>query len=167
MRKLRFVVVLIGLVWLLPQAAVAAPDRSMSLSAAQPSAAWSTETGVGTYTGAAYDLVTRCAEAVNGCDRTLLNVTVKGDLTLRAATRGAASNAPYVNYLKVNLYRSDAAGTQGTLVAWTGVWGPGVAEMVVPRLAAGRYLAEVEFEQGVMSADVTAHLVPAPPEDED
>jgi len=118
--------------------------------------------GVGTYVGspAAYDLVTRCQEAVHGCDETLLRITTPGALSVRVEEKTNVAPSDF-RWLKVHLYRSDASGRVGEREPNTKLRGAADSkELTVERVTPGYYLVQVEYMEGLGEYSARATLRP-------
>lgn len=138
----------------------AAPDRSVTLSDGARTASWSGDLAVGSYVGSpVLYSVTRCAEPAFHCDATLIELTVRGDLTVDL-TRGKPLGLPYLGYA-VTLYRSSASGAKVARIDSDASYG-GTATAFGRGLDPGFYLAEVSWEEGAGSFAAKATLTPQP-----
>jgi hypothetical protein len=138
--------------------ASAEPDRSLTLSPDARTASWRTPVNVGSYVYAVSvaDDALRCAQ---DCDETLVRITRAGTLRLDVVAQGPVT-APDLTYLQLTVYRSDAKGSKGKVV---GRAATPAGQVTLKNAAAGFYLAEVAWREGVASYDGKASFVPARP----
>jgi hypothetical protein len=104
-----------------PAAALAAPDRTATLSSSSAAYAWDGPEGTGSYdpTGT-YDVANCSKDAASYCDGTLVQIVSGGPVTIDAAI-GDYSN-PLADF-DLYIYKSNAAGTatQDDLISQSGV----------------------------------------------
>ncbi len=90
-----------------PIVAAAAPDRTLTVSAATPEVAWDGPAANGDYTTSSYDPDDCSKESANYCDQTLIKIESGGPVTVDSTV------ADYSNPLAdfdLHLYKSDATG---------------------------------------------------------
>ena len=143
----------------LASTSTAAPDRTVTLSREARHASWSTPVSVGPYVGvpALHSLVTRCLEPAFACDQTLVELDDPGDLTVEVTE--TSGTTPY-NGFEMNLYKSDARGSVGATVARDVVYDER-GSITGRRLAAGYYLVELAWGEGLSALDASVSLTPS------
>ncbi|HVE62690.1 MAG TPA: hypothetical protein VNB94_02650 [Mycobacteriales bacterium] len=103
----------------------------------------------------AYEAV-RCTD-LSRCDYTLIQLTDKGSISLDVTPRADAGYPPVMH---TSLYRSDIDGAIGSPVPTASSGKPSPNSVRTARLAAGYYLAEVEWIEGAGSYYALAQLTP-------
>jgi hypothetical protein len=137
-----------------------AADRDASVSAATPTAAWTSPFKAGfVYTSSVSSQIPACTEVIFACDTTLVKVE---DENLRVRFKTASKDTDTLSDVDLHVYRSDENGTMGALLGES--TSPAVDETVtVNKAAPGHYLVVVDWYLGAGTYDGSVQLTPLPP----
>jgi hypothetical protein len=153
----------IAAVALAAPAVLAAPDRTATISAANPTFKWTGGPGSSFTTLNTNSASYPCDMPAHDCDYTLLNVTDPGTLKVKVS-----SSDPNTIDAQVVLYLSDASGMKGKQLQAADSSTPTPNEALAAEIDAGYYLVEFDYEDAVLGNYAgEATLVPgeaAPPE---
>jgi len=117
----------------------AAPERSITLTSDARTASWTSDFRIGPYFGESVG----CNRDALGCETTLIRLSRRGGLSV--TTTQSVPTDDVDGRLILDLFRSDADGTAGTLIPVKEQSAGGTQSISVGPLAAGYYLLEVKW----------------------